>query len=93
MGKLLYTDETFRIVQKHDFVVARRGLPHNYHSHFKKFAGAKQLIELYNKHLIPHNEYFRIAMRRITTDEEWERFTPQAEKQKYYNSNKGIRRK
>lgn len=92
MAKELYEDDQFRIVMGHDFVVIRKDYPYEFHSHFHKYAGAITLVKLFYKKLQPADEYFYVAMQRITTENEFNTFSPQKRKQMYYNINKGVRR-
>lgn len=87
-AKLLYEDSEFRLLKSRDYVVVRKDHPYEFHSHFQKYSGAVCLINLFYKRLIPSEEYFRIAMERITTEVELENFAEQRVKQMYFNVNK-----
>lgn len=94
MSDLMYEDDNFKIIQSsRDFVVIRKDFPYEFHSHFKRYSGARGLIRLFYKQIIPNEPYFYTAMERITTDAEFDSFYPQKEKQLYRNVNKGVNRK
>lgn len=92
MSQLLYEDEHFKIVKAHDYVVIRKNHPYEFHSHFHKYGGARSLIKLFYRKVQPEDDYFHTAMKRITTEVEFNRFSPQRRKQQYYNVNKGRRK-
>lgn len=93
MATLLLEDSDFTILRGFDYIVVRKDSPYSFHSHFRRYSGALSLIRLFGRKLQPENEYFYVAMQRITTPEEFEKFAPQKkQKQKYYNANKGLRR-
>ena len=91
MSRTLWEDSEFKILFAKDYVVVRKNYPYDFHSHFKKFSGARSLVQMYYKKLQPYDDYFNVAMQRITTEEEWSKFTPQKPKQRYFNSNRGRR--
>lgn len=93
-AKVLWEDSNFKILHScRDYIVVRKDFPYDFHSHFKRYSGATFLIKLYYKQLQPYHEYFKTAMKRITTAEEWDSFTPQKYKQSYYNPQKGRKKK
>ncbi|WMU08069.1 hypothetical protein vBCtySFA67_00051 [Clostridium phage vB_CtyS-FA67] len=92
MANLLWEDECFKVVHSRDYVLIRKDFPYEFHSHFKRYSGAKGLVSLFYKKLQPHNQYFAVAMQRVTTEEEYSKFVPQRGKEKYYNVNKGGKR-
>lgn len=92
MYQLLFEDENFRILKgNRDYVVVRKNYPYEFHSHFRKYEGAKELIELFYKKVKPYGNYFSVAMQRITTEEEFESFVSKKKKVKYRN-NKGRKK-
>jgi hypothetical protein len=93
MAKTLYEDNCFKVLKSKDYVVVRKDFPYDFHSHFARYSGAREVIKLFNKKLIPVNPYFVTALRRISTEEEWEGFKEQKHKDTYINSSKGVRRK
>ncbi|MCW6094588.1 hypothetical protein LAV60_15560 [Clostridium sporogenes] len=93
MAQMLYEDEEFKILKTKDYIVVRKRKPYSFHSHFHKYSGAKSLIDLFYKKLQPEDEYFNVAMQRITEPKEFQNFTIQKRKQRYYNVNKGIKNK
>ena len=86
MSKPIWENKIFKIVYTgKDYVLIRKGLKYENHSHFRKLNGAKIVISLYNKKLIPNQSYFRSSMKRITTKEEYATFSYKKKKPKYYN--------
>lgn len=84
----------FRIVKDYrTWVVARKDLPYEYHAHFKKKSGCFHLIHLYNKGIKPNQPYFREAMQRITTQEEWKSFREEYRKDKFFKKQKHMLRR
>ena len=82
----LYEDSNFEIIRNsRDYILIRKKCDYSFHSHFRKLSGCKYIISMFNKKLIPHKKYFRESMRRITTVEEFERFTEKKVKEKYRN--------
>jgi hypothetical protein len=94
MSKVIYEDEEFQIVKAYDFVVVRKNQEYDFHSHFVRHTGARSLIRLFYKHVLPENQYFLEAMKRVTTVEEFEKLAkPKFNvKQSYRNINNGNRR-
>lgn len=94
MSRILYENEDFKILQAKDYVVVRKGdYPYDFHSHFKRYSGAEKLLRLFKKKLKPHDKYFNMALKRITTEAEWDSYTDEkSSKPMYYNSSKGVRR-
>ena len=83
---LLYEDKIFKIMRDNrDYILIRKNLPYSHHAHFRKLSGAKLIITLFNKQIIPRRRYFIESMRRITTEDEYLTFRKQKTKQKYYN--------
>ena len=84
---LIYEDRDFKILKsKRDSVLIRKGLEYKNHSHFRRRDGCYTLMSLYRRKLIPKRRYYREAMQRITTEEEYLNFTQKANKSKYYNA-------
>jgi len=90
-AELIYEDNYFKILRGKDFILVRKDKPYKYHAHFKREDGAYLIIKLFNKKLIPYEEYFTEAMRRVTTPEEFEFFREQEIKPKYKNSARRFR--
>lgn len=95
MKKKLFEDKEFIIYNTNrDYILIRKNGEYGQHSHFDRFSGAKLLVDLFYKQVLPYNPYFKEAMVRICTDEEIEKFKTEKKKQRYYNSNskRGVRR-
>lgn len=93
MSHEVYSDEDFQIVKRRDYIVIRKNHPYEFHSHFHKYSGARSLIKMFYKRIQPEDEYFNTAMKRVTTEAEFNNFVPQRRKQNYYNVNKGVKRR
>jgi hypothetical protein len=91
-ARLIYEDDNFKILYKRDYIVARKGHAHEFHSHFKTLQGAHILIELFNNNLLPRKPYFMLAMCRICTEEEFQSLRLEPFKQKYKNKCRGRKR-
>lgn len=74
-----------------DYVVIRVNGEYEQHSHFKSKSGARKMIELIEHNKLPDKKYFRIAAKRLLTEEEYDSLVG-SKKQKYYNVNKVNRR-
>lgn len=70
------------------WVVVRDGFPREFHAHFKDKNGCHKLIALFEKGVKPHNPYFREAMQRITTEQEWNSFNDEFKKDKFFKKQK-----
>jgi len=92
MATLLHEDSNFTILRGFDYIVVRKNSPYEFHSHFKRYSGALGLIRLFDKKVQPQDEYFNTAMKRITTEAEFESFGHSNKKPQYHNSTKGRRR-
>lgn len=83
---MLYEDKEFKIIKtKRDYILIRKNHPRSYHSHFKQLNGARLVAKLFKQRLVPYKEYFIEAMRRVTSDSEFESFGQQKLKPKYKN--------
>ena len=86
MADSIWEDKEFRIIRcKRDYVLIRKNFAYKYHAHFEDLKGAKTVVVLFYKKLIPHGRYQRGSMKRLTTDEEYENFVEQRKKPKYRN--------
>lgn len=68
---------SFRVVwdiNTKTWVVARADTSLDLHAHFFEKQGCFNLIRMYKKGIIPYKRYFRDAMKRITTEEEFKSF-------------------
>lgn len=95
MKKKLFEDKEFVIYHTNrDYILIRKNGGYAQHSHFDRFSGAKLLIDLFYKKVVPYNPYFKEAMERICYENEICKFKEEKVKQKYYNSNgkRGVRK-
>lgn len=63
---------------------------YNQHAHFFEKKDAVKCRELIDRNKYPYNPDYRYAMKRILTEEEFKKLR---KKQRYYNVNKGVRRR
>jgi hypothetical protein len=66
-----------------NYVVARKGYPHEYHAHIKTMNGCRQLLYYIKKGLLPKSVYLQGSCRRLLTDKEYDEL--KRPKDKYYN--------
>ncbi len=62
------------------------------HSHFFNRRAARRCLTYINKGILPDQPYFVESCRRLLPKKEFERLRPQRKKEKYFNSQKGVRR-
>lgn len=62
------------------------------HSHFFNRGAARRCLICINKGILPDQPYFVESCRRLLSKKEFERLRPQKKKEKYFNSQKGVRR-
>ena len=94
-AKTVYKKGRFTVIKTStDYIVRNDKLDYAHHSHFSNLKGAKRSIDLINKRVLPQNEWWKEALRRLLTDEEFALLSPDKQ-QRYYNvqGGKGIRYK
>lgn len=94
-AKTVYKKGRFTVIQTStDFVVRNDKLDYAHHSHFTNLKGAKRCLDLIARRVLPQNEWWREALRRLLTEEEFEQLQPN-KRQAYYNvqGGKGVRSK
>ena len=67
---IVYSNRDF-IIKKgsnNDYILIRKQL--DKHSHLHSLAGARRVIKLYYKKVLPENEYLQVSLKRITTRKE-----------------------
>lgn len=62
------------------------------HSHFFNRRAARRCLTYINKGILPDQPYFVESCRRLLSKKEFERLRPQRKKERYFNSQKGVRR-
>ena len=82
---------------KDDYIVKNNKGKYENHGHFKKVDTCYTLIRLMQKKTIPRSTYLLEAAKRITTDAKYKQTLElkqrkNKQKQRYFNSNKGVRR-
>ena len=68
---IVYSNRDF-IIKKgsnQDYILIRKKL--DKHSHLHSLSGARRLIKMFYKKMLPKNEYLIVSMKRITTRKEW----------------------
>ena len=75
-----------------DYVLIRKNGTYEQHAHFKRRSGAEKAITLIKLMVIPKSEYFRIALKRLLTEEEYSQLRVKPVKDRYYNVGKKVRR-
>ena len=75
----------------HDFVVINNKLSYEHHSHFTTKKGALRVLELIEKKILPSDNWWKEAVRRLLTDEEFAQLSPN-KRNGYYNIPKAQRR-
>ena len=95
MGRVVYQKGRFKVIQtESDYVVRNIELDESHHSHFHNLEGAKLSIDLIKKRVSPHNVWWRTALKRLLSEEEFESLEPDT-RQKYHNvqGGKGLKYK
>lgn len=83
---ILYEDKEFKIKRNsRDYVLIRKNMPYEYHSHFRRKSGADTVISLFYKNIKPNKKYFETAIRRVTTKEEFHNLRVKKRKLRYRN--------
>jgi hypothetical protein len=83
---------------KDDYIVKNNKGKHENHGHFKKLSTCYVIIRLLQRKTIPNKPFMIEAARRMTTDSAYrEALTIKQKKNKqrqyYFNSNKGVRKR
>lgn len=72
------------------WLLVRVGGDYSQHAHLKSKSDCIKVRHLIDINKYPYNSEYKIAMKRLLTEEE---FKSLDKKQRYYNSNRGIRHK
>lgn len=92
-AKTVYKKGRFTVLQTStDYVVRNDRLDYEHHSHFHNLKGAKRCIDLITRQVLPSNAWWREALRRLLTEEEYLNLQPN-KRQAYYNvqGGKGVK--
>jgi len=98
LSKVVEVINEFTILEgKDDYIVKNNKGKYENHGHFKKVDTCYTLIRLMQKKTIPRSTYLLEAAKRITTDAKYKQTLElkqrkNKQKQRYFNSNKGVRR-
>lgn len=86
MAKItIYTKGRFKVVKNaHGYIVINTQGDYDSHSHFKNLEGAKRVLHLIEKHILPNSEWWKEAIRRLVGEEELSTYQPN-KRQAYYN--------
>lgn len=71
------------------WLLVREGGEYSQHAHLKSKSDAIKVRHLIDINKYPYNSEYKIAMKRLLTEEEFKNLD---KKQRYYNSNRGIRK-
>ena len=74
---------------KRKWILIREGDAYEQHAHFLCKKDAENVRRLINGNKYSYNKKYKLAMKRILTEEEFKKLN---KKQRYYNVNNGIRR-
>ena len=74
---------------KRKWILIREGGAYEQHAHFLCKKDAFNVRRLIDSNKYPYNKKYKLAMKRILTEEEFKKLK---KKQRYYNVNNGIRR-
>ena len=68
---IIYSNKDFLIKKgsNEDYILIRKKL--DKHAHLYSLAGARRLIKMFYKKMLPKNEYLIVSMKRINTRKEW----------------------
>jgi hypothetical protein len=92
-ARTVYTKGKYTVKKtNHGYVVINNKEDYSHHSHFENLKGASRCLDLIYKRVLPNNEWWREALRRLLSEEEFKEL--RADKQnKYYNvgGGKGVR--
>lgn len=72
------------------WLLVREGGDYSQHAHLKSKSDCIKVRHLIDINKYPYNKDFKIAMKRLLTEEE---FKSLDKKQRYFNSNHGVRQK
>ena len=72
------------------WLLVRVGGEYSQHAHLKSKSDCIKVRHLIDINKYPYNKDFKIAMKRLLTEEEFKKLD---KKQRYFNSNHGIRQK
>lgn len=72
MGRVVYQKGRFKVIKtESDYVVRNIELDESHHSHFHNLEGAKLGIDLIKKRVLPQNVWWRTALKRLLSEEEF----------------------
>jgi hypothetical protein len=98
MSRIVEVVNEYKILQnKRDYIVVNTNGKYENHGHFKKLSTCYVIIRLLQRKTIPKSDYLLEAARRITTDSQYKQTLElkqekNKQRQRYFNSNKGVRR-
>jgi len=98
MSRVVGVINEYKILQnERDYIVVNTNGKYENHGHFKKLSTCYVIIRLLQRKTIPNKPFMIEAARRITTDPTYKKVLTTKQKknkrrQRYFNSNKGVRR-
>ena len=92
-AKTVYTKGKYTVKKtNHGYIVINTKEDYSHHSHFENLRGASRCLELIHKRILPQNAWWREALRRLLSEDEFKQLS--ADKQnRYYNvqGGKGVK--
>ena len=93
MKSTIYQKGRFKVIKNtHGYIVVNLQGDYSNHSHFDNIQGAKRVIMLIEKRILPSNAWWQEAVTRLITEEEYALFKPNR-RQAYYNCTTHISQK
>jgi hypothetical protein len=99
MSEVVGAINEYKILQnERDYIVVNTNGKYENHGHFKKLSTCYVIIRLLQRKIIPRSTYLLEAARRITTDSQYKQTLElkqrkNKQRQRYFNSNKGVRKR
>lgn len=99
MGKLVHRHNEFIVIEDDynngHIIINTKGKYEN-HGHVKYLNTCTKLLKLMNKGIVPHSDYLRGTVLRISLDDKYiekvkQKISKDKQKPKYININKGVR--
>lgn len=75
--RVVHQSSKFKVLShRNNFIVVKiNNTFYNQHSHFTTYHSAVEFVNLMEKGIMPHSEYFIVAAKRLLTEEEFNKLT------------------
>lgn len=101
MGKLLHRRNEYIIIEEENnrgVVLINTAGTYENHGHIRRLSTAIMMIDLIERGIVPKSDYLRCTALRVALDENYRRailnkVEKDKNKEKYFNSNKGVIKK